>query len=154
MSRQHHHALRGLSLFEVLLSLAIFAVALAAVGQAIANGSRAATRCRLQTQATLRCQSKLAELMSGAEPLTPTENAPFDDDRDWRWSLDVDESGTDHLARLRLTVQRLGRTRASAASFTLTQLIRDPKRLRTANRLARPRFETTELDVNRESTRP
>ena len=52
---------RGFTLFEVLLALAIFAVSLAAIGQMMSNGLRGAVQARLQSQAVLRCQAKLAE---------------------------------------------------------------------------------------------
>src|SRR5258708_1867065 len=47
---------RGLSLFEVLIALAIFMGALAAIGQLIATGARGAVFAKLQTQAVIRCE--------------------------------------------------------------------------------------------------
>ncbi|MDB5339359.1 MAG: hypothetical protein JWN70_4978, partial [Planctomycetaceae bacterium] len=53
---------RGLTLFEVLIALVIFVGAMAAIGQLVANGVRAALQARFQTQAAMMCEAKLAEV--------------------------------------------------------------------------------------------
>ena len=56
----------GLTLFELLLALAIFLASLAALAHSCwTSGSRAAAQAKLQTEAILRCESKLGELVSG-----------------------------------------------------------------------------------------
>ena len=61
----------GLTLLEIVLSLAIFFGALAILSQLSWNGARAAVQARLKTQAIIRCEAKLAEVLAGAETLSP-----------------------------------------------------------------------------------
>ena len=60
---------RAFSLLEVLLALGIFLTAFVALSQLSSNGMNAAVEARLTTNAILRCESKLAELVAAVEPL-------------------------------------------------------------------------------------
>jgi type II secretion system protein I len=126
--RARAHPPGGLTLFEVLLALAIFVVAMAAVGQATANGVRAALRSRWQTQAVLHCQSKLAELVAGAEPLQPVARAPLAADPLWEWSLRSEPTPTPGLVKLEVTVQRQSVARSGQVTVTMTRLLRERRR--------------------------
>lgn len=116
----------GLTLFEVLLSLAIFVMAMAAVGQLVSNGMRGAVRARLETQAVLRCESKLAEVLAGIEPLQPMNGASFPDDPSWVWSLAIQTGPTEDLLDVEILVEHPGSTGAGQVSFGLRRLVRDP----------------------------
>ncbi len=118
---------RGLTLLEVLLSLGLFLGALAALSQLWYGGVRAAVQARLSTQAILRCESKLNEVVAGAVPLTSTNDTAFDDDASWTWSLQV-ESGTHHADALSVivTVKHPGQGGLSSNEYQLRRLIRDP----------------------------
>lgn len=117
---------QGLTLLEVLLSLGLFLGALAALSQLWYGGVRAAVQARLSTQAILRCESKLNEVVAGAVPLTATSDTPFDDDATWTWSLQV-ESGP-HADALLVTVKvsHPGQGGLSSNDYQLRRLIRDP----------------------------
>lgn len=119
----------GLTLLEVVLSLGILLVSLTALGQLISNGTRASVQARMQTQAILRCESKLAEIISGVEPLQSADGVPFEDDPDWVWSLEVVEVAPDELPdllELRLTVTYAERNDLARISYTLRRFLRDP----------------------------
>lgn len=118
----------GLTLLEVLLSLGLFLGALAALSQLWYGGVRAAVQARLSTQAILRCESKLNEVVAGAVPLASTSDTPFDDDASWTWSLEV-VSGTHHVdARsVVVTVKHPGQGGMSSNEYQLRRLIRDPQ---------------------------
>lgn len=118
---------KGLTLLEVLLSLGLFLGALAALSQLWYGGVRAAVQARLSTQAILRCESKLNEVVAGAVPLTSTSDTPFDDDASWTWSLQV-ESGP-HADALLVTVKvsHPGQGGLSSNDYQLRRLIRDPQ---------------------------
>lgn len=118
----------GLTLLEVLLSLGLFLGALAALSQLWYGGVRASVQARLGTQAILRCESKLNEVVAGAVPLLDTSNTPFDDDSTWTWSLKVSRS-EDHANVLLLivNVSHPGQGGLSASSHQLSRLIRDPQ---------------------------
>ena len=123
----------GLTLFEVLLSLAIFVMALAAIGQLVSNGMRGAVRARLETQAVLRCESKLAEVLAGIEPLQLMNNVAFADDPSWTWSLMIAAGPTEDLLDLELLVQHPASSGAGQVSFALRRLMRDPEAMSTTS---------------------
>ena len=114
----------GLTLFEVLLSLAIFVGAMSVIGLLTGNGLRAAVRARLQTEAVLRCQTKLAEVLAGVERAEPVIHQRFEDDERWFWSLSVDDTETRGLAKLEMTVQRVSDEKMGEISYTLVRLQR------------------------------
>lgn len=117
----------GLTLLEVLLAVAIFALSFAALSQLITTGVRASVQSRLQTQAILRCESKLAELLAGIEPLTSVSDAPFEDDANWVWSADVFAAPVPDLLEVIVTVSHLGESNLASVSFSLQRYVRDPQ---------------------------
>jgi type II secretory pathway pseudopilin PulG len=118
---------RGLTLLEVLLSLGLFLGALAALSQLWYGGVRASVQARLATQAILRCESKLNEVVAGAVPLQTTNDTPFEDDASWTWSLQV-EVGP-HADTLLVTVRTShpGQSGLSSSDHQLRRVIRDPQ---------------------------
>ena len=120
-------ARRGLTLLEVLLSLGLFLGALAALSQLWYGGVRASVQARLATQAILRCESKLNEVVAGAVSLQTTSDTPFEDDASWTWSLQV-ESGP-HADTLLVTVRAShpGQSGLSSSDHQLRRVIRDPQ---------------------------
>ena len=123
---------RGMTLFEVLLAFAIFMGSMAALGQLIANGTRGAVQARLQTQAIVRCESKLAEVVVGAEDFETASQVPFPDDSRWNWSLSVAQTPYPNLFALTLVVSHRGANRLGDAEFTLHRLARNPQVSTTA----------------------
>lgn len=118
---------RGLTLLEVLLSLGLFLGALAALSQLWYGGVRASVQARLATQAILRCESKLNEVVAGAVALQTTSDTPFEDDTSWTWSLQV-EAGP-HADTLLVTVKTShpGQGGLSSSDHQLRRVIRDPQ---------------------------
>ncbi len=119
----------GLTLLEVLISLAIFLGSLTALSQLIGIGSRAAVQAQLRTQAILKCQSKLSEVIAGAQPLESVTQASFEDEENWKWSLDVQPGAYDNMLQLTVTVQYAGTGDIVTSSYRLTRQIRDPAML-------------------------
>lgn len=66
-----------MSLLEVILAMAILAGAVAALGELIRVGIDHARSARLLTEAQLLCESKLAELTSGIEPVQAISMVPI-----------------------------------------------------------------------------
>ena len=56
---------RGLTLLEVVVSMAIFLIAVIAIWQLITIGTERALDMKLQAETSLRCESKMAEIMIG-----------------------------------------------------------------------------------------
>lgn len=121
----------GLSLLEVLVALAIFLFALIVVSQLVILGGDRALDVQQQGEAAQLCQSKLAEVVVGAVPLSPTSDVSFADEAtglggDWFWSLDCEQqSTTPGLWSVHVTVYR-SRANGSRTEATLSQLVLDP----------------------------
>ena len=81
----------GLTMYEVVLSLAILLGSMAVLGQLIATGSRAATQSRLRTRAMLICQTKMAEVIAGNVLMESVNNDVLESTAtgEWVWSLEV-----------------------------------------------------------------
>lgn len=117
----------GLTLLEVVLSMAILFGSLAVLSQLAWNGSRAAVQGQLKTQAVLRCEALLAEVVAGAVPLQSTSNVAFSDDPRWTWSLAVGETSFPELMLVEVTVAHAsGSSPLSHVSHTLRRWMRDP----------------------------
>lgn len=117
---------RGLTLFEVLLALVIFVGAMAAVGQLVSNGVRAALQARFQSQAAMMCEAKLAEVVAGVQPLAAAQ-AVYPDDPAWSWTLAVTAAPVPGLIRAEVTVQRTGSNAKGKVTFSLARYVRDPQ---------------------------
>ncbi|MEW4487722.1 hypothetical protein AB1L42_06545 [Thalassoglobus sp. JC818] len=126
--REHKIALlrSGISLFEVVLALAIFLGATAVITQILKNGSTAAIRSQLVSEAVLRCERRLNEVASGVLPAQSVQGSPFDDDPDWSWTLNVTETGIPYLLELEMIVEQTNSQGDIAASYRLNRLLRDP----------------------------
>ena len=120
---------KGLTLFEVLLALAIFLVSLAALAHLITNGTRAAVQGRLQTEAIIRCKSKMAEVVAGAEAMETLSRVAFPDDPKWLWDLSVEQGPWPDLRIVQVTVSHVGTNSLGNTSYTLLRHIRDPQLL-------------------------
>jgi Tfp pilus assembly protein PilV len=116
----------GISLFEVVLALSIFLGAVVALSQLTNNGMRTAVSARLQTQAVLRCESKLAELVAGVEPLEDVTEQPFDDDENWTWSLATATGPHADLLNITVSATYDSGSERSLASYSISRLLRDP----------------------------
>lgn len=115
----------GLTLLEIVLSLAIFCGSMVALSQLAWNGSRAAVQGRLKTQATIRCEAKLNEVLAGIEPMQSTSGAQFADSSAWTWSMVVTPSSHPELVQLDVTVSHLGKSRLSNVNVTLRRWARE-----------------------------
>jgi len=118
---------RGLSLFEVLIALAIFMGSIAAIGQLISTGVRGAVQARLQSQAVLRAETKMAEIVSGSVSLHSSSSGGFPDNPAWLWSVSAVPSPHAGLYYVDVTVAHSAATATGRQSFTLRRLMRDPQ---------------------------
>ncbi len=128
----------GLSLLEVLTALAIFLVSLIALGQLLTISGERAYEVQQQSHAAQLCQSKLAEVVSGAVSLSSTSES-FDEDPDWQWNLDAEQdSSITGLWRVQVKVSR-DLADGSHYESTFHQMVLDPSlRGSTADSLQSP----------------
>ena len=121
------HSRRGLSLLEIILALAIFFGSLAALSQLGWSGARATVQARLKTQAIIRCEAKLAEVLAGAEVLQPKSGVSFFDNPAWTWSLSITPTPYKGLLQVDVTVSHGGgKNRLANAEFHLRRWMREP----------------------------
>lgn len=118
---------RGMTLLEVLLAVALFLGAVTVLSQLWHGGVRASVQSRLQTQAVLRCESKLNEAIAGAVPLQTTGEMPFDDDPSWSWKLTVDPGPQSNILKVTVETLHPGQGGLSNSSHQLIRLVRDPQ---------------------------
>lgn len=117
---------RGLTLLEIILALTIFFGAMAALSQLAWSGSRAAIQARLKTQAIVRCETKLAEVLAGIEALGPKSNVAFPDDSKWTYSVSIGDSPFPDLLQVQVTVGHTGNNSLANVQFSLNRWMRDP----------------------------
>ena len=119
----------GMSLLEVLISVAIFVASLTAIMQVLNVGQRAEVATRLQTEAILRCEAKMAEIISGIEEAVSSEGGTFEDDEtgDWKWDAEVTDSGIVSLLMVTVMVEHTISEDSANAAFTLSRYMRDPQ---------------------------
>ena len=115
----------GLTLLEIVLSLAIFCGAMVALSQLAWNGARAAVHARLKTQGTIRCEAKLNEVLAGIEPMQSRSGVPFPDNSSWTWSQVVTPSTHASLVQIDLAVSHRGASRLSNIDVTLRRWARE-----------------------------
>lgn len=118
---------RGITLFEVVLALAIFLGATAVIGQVLQNGSRAATKAQLTSEAILRCERRLNEVLAGVLPLSSVQKTPFEDDPAWQWSVNLAETEIPYLVDVEVVVAHLSSRGLENVSVRLNRLLRDPQ---------------------------
>lgn len=118
-------ARRGLTLLEIVLSLVIFGGSMVALSQLASSGSRAAVQGRLKTQATIRCEAKLNEVLAGIEPMQSTSGVAFPDNSSWTWSMVVTPSSHPELVQLDVSVSHQGRSRLANVNVTLRRWARE-----------------------------
>jgi len=117
-----------MTLLEVLIALAIFLLALVAIGRLTNISSNLAQDVQLQSEAILLCQSKMAEIMAGVEPLASQADVPFGDDitdPSWQWSADCNQGQVTNLWTVQVRVSRQ-RPDGGKVEATLTQMVLDP----------------------------
>jgi type II secretory pathway pseudopilin PulG len=95
-----------LTLLEVIISLAIFLFSIVALGHLVNVATDRALQAQLRQQAAFLCQSKLAEIAAGAEPLSSQAGTPFNEDADWLWTADCSEAEFPGLWRVTVSVSR------------------------------------------------
>ena len=122
-SRPRH----AFSLLEVLLALAILLIALTGIGQLISVGTRAAIDARLESEATLRAECALQELLGGVQPMQSTSATPFEGDPDWHWMASVVEGPHVDLLQVTVTAYRQGPGEDPRGHVSLPTLVRGPQ---------------------------
>ena len=120
----------GFSLFEIILAIAIFGVAMGILGNIVSTGATAAIESRDLGRAQILCESKLAEVLLNPEGPQPVNDAALettDTLRQWTYSVFTEPSAMQGMVLVRLTVKSVAVDEsASPVEFSLTRWIVDP----------------------------
>ena len=127
MKHQHRHNNKrnrcGLSLLEVILSIAILGASMAVIGQFFFLGFRAADRARRQFDATLICDSVMAELAAGVIEAQSISGAQAPHTPNWQYSVDIANSD---IAGLLLATVSVRQRNEDNIEMSLVRLLPDP----------------------------
>ena len=130
----------GLSLLEVLLSLAIFLMSLVAIGGLIDFGSDQGQAASMQAAGTRLAQSKLAEVEAGAIDVVAGGQGTFDDEPDWNWSV---ESTPAQYPNLYSVTVRVWRDTGKHHEVSISQTVFDPAQMGKGSEAQPPQTSTS-----------
>lgn len=114
----------GLSLLEVILSIALLGMAMVIINQLIGIGYRSASEVRIYTDASILVDSKMAEVASGVLELEQVSGVSIDTDPDWAYSVSIEES--DQIGLLSVTVTVEQTNIANPVSLSVVRFMPDP----------------------------
>lgn len=125
---QEERVKAAFTLLEVILSLAILAGALAALGEVMRLADRNAAAAEDETQAQILAASILDELEAGSRDLTAVSQSPLNtgDDPPWVFSIDIEPTQYDELVAVKIRVEQQMETRLQPASFELVRWLPNP----------------------------
>lgn len=124
--RQGRRQRHGLSLLEVILSIAILGGAMVVIGQLFNLGYRSALQARLRSDANMLCDSKMAELAGGVIDATSTGVQQFPNNTQWTYSVDIQPSIQLGLLVATVTVEQSPDVTQTPISVEVVRFIPDP----------------------------
>lgn len=116
---------RGLSLLEVILSIAILGAAMVVITQLFNLGYRSARQATLRNEASILCDAKMAELAAGVIPLQSSGESIVDEAPDWRYSVSIADGAQPGLLVGTVTVTRIDMNR-QPLSMSVVRFLPDP----------------------------
>ncbi len=124
MNSRKKHKRSGLTILEVLISIAIFLFAMTGVSTLINNGLRSTVDGQSRTRAALLCASTMESILSGSLSLnTKSEQTPFSaPNQDWFWRARLGPSQYPTLSLLTVEVFKED-TQTRSVSVELSRLI-------------------------------
>lgn len=119
----------GLSILEIIISVAVFLGALTAVLHGLSVGQSSELSARLQSEAVLRCEAMMGEIVCGAVEPKSSQEKPFADDEEgnWVWSVQVTDGPASGLLQVTVLVEHKPGGEVPNASFRLVRYMRDPQ---------------------------
>jgi general secretion pathway protein I len=118
----------GFTLLEIILSLAILAGSLAALGEVMRLADQNATSTRDETQAQILASSVMDELIAGVIPLGAVNQSPaaVESDPPWVFSIAMEQTGYTELIGVRVLVEQQTDPRLQPARFELVRWLPNP----------------------------
>jgi type II secretion system protein I len=121
----------GFTLLEIVLALAILAGALAALGEVMRLAGQNAELVEGETQAQVLAESVMAELLSGARPLSQVNGEVFNMATDPRWEywITLEPTERNELLLVRVAVSQQLPPEMEPARYELIRWMLDPETL-------------------------
>jgi general secretion pathway protein I len=119
----------GLSLLEVILALSILGIATGILSSIMHQAADNGLKARRITQAQMVCEAKMAEAISGAIPLQPTQWTPTTsaDGSAWYFALDLVAAEIPNMVGIGINVtDEIGMNESARPLSRLVQWIIDP----------------------------
>lgn len=130
----------GMTLLEVVVSLAIFLMSLVAIAGLVDFGSERGMAAAMQSTGTRLAQSVLAEAEAGALPVNTSSTGTFEAEPGWTYTVESTAAGPANVYTVTVTcVREIGGRRYDV---TLSQMMCDPAQMGTAA-AATPPLPTT-----------
>lgn len=118
---------RGITLFEVLLAIAILGGSMVAIGEMMRTGSRAAIEAREVTRAQLYAETIVAEIAAGVLPSQAVNDQPHATDPEWLYSIQSDSTSQAGLLMIQVTMRQASVSpNKRPLSFSLVRWMVDP----------------------------
>ena len=114
----------GLTLFEVVVALAIFLMALVPIGQLVNMGGERALDVAQQAQASLLCQAKLDSVKVGAEGLNGGGTVDIGN-LTWNYTIESNPADVANLYVVKVTA-KVDRPDGKTVEASLVQMVLDP----------------------------
>jgi prepilin-type N-terminal cleavage/methylation domain-containing protein len=124
----------GFSLLEVILSLAILAGSLAALGEVMRQADRNAALSGDETQAQIIASSIMDELIAGFRPMTAVGRNVYDPEiyPDWLFSIEIQNTQYTELLAIRVAVEQQVDAQLQPARFELVRWVANPEYMQPA----------------------
>src|SRR5690606_21272705 len=97
----------GFTLLEVILAIAVLAIALTTIGEVVRMAYQSADAAAVESEAQMLAESILGELSSGIRPAQSVQNAPLDlgDTREqWQYSISIEPTMQNEIVLARVQV--------------------------------------------------
>ena len=117
---------RGLSLLEVILSIAILGISMVAIGYLYDLGFRAARQAQFRSDANLLVDSIMAELAAGVIPAESTDGTTIESAPDWQYEIEIEDSQQPGLFLATVVVKRVPESDILPGGLSIVRFIPDP----------------------------
>ena len=135
----------GFTLREIILSLAILAGALAALGEVMRSANLNAALAEDETRAQILAASIMDELAAGSRQLTAVQQTPLDtpDSPPWVYSIEIGQTQFDELVTVGVRVEQQVEARFQPARFELVRWMPNPDYVASTSQDASTSSSTT-----------
>lgn len=128
IARIRKNRVRGLSLLEVILALAILGLSMSAISQLFFLGARSASQATLRNEANILADTKMAELVAGILEPQSTGQTGIAEAPGWVYSINIDDGEQPGLKVATVIVQTVGDqvpVSMSITRFISSELVED-----------------------------